>query len=68
MKKKYKLRKWVKIVISAIIIIIGVVIYHYLAKLGAYASENTMSSIFICLGWFWLVFGQISMLYAIWEI
>lgn len=68
MKKKYKLRKWVKIVISAIIIIIGVVIYHYLAKLGAYGSKNGIGSIFICLGWFWFVFGQISMLYAIWEI
>ncbi len=67
MKKKVKLKKWVKVVITLIIISVSILLYHYLAKNGAYAVENTLGSIFICLGWFWLVIGQIIMLNLIWE-
>ena len=67
MKKKYRLKKWVKVVITLTLILVGIEIYHILGIKGAYASENTLGSIFICLGWFWLVAGQIMVLYVIWE-
>ena len=50
--KKYKLKKWVKVVITLILVSVGIVLYHFLANKGAYAVENTLGSIFICLGWF----------------
>lgn len=65
--KKYKLRMWVKVVITLILILVGIELYHILGIKGAYASKNTLGSIFICLGWFWLVAGQIMVLYVMWE-
>lgn len=67
MKKKYKLKKGVKVVITLILVSVGIVLYHILANKGAYAVESTLGSIFICLGWFWLLVGQIIAIYSIWE-
>ena len=50
--KKYKLKKWVKVAITLILVSVGIVLYQILANKGAYAVENTLGSIFICLGWF----------------
>lgn len=67
MKKRYKLKKWVKVVITLILVSVGIVLYQILANKGAYAVESTLGSIFICLGWFWLLVGQIMVIYTIWE-
>lgn len=67
MKKKIKLKKWVKVVITLILISVGIVLYHILANNGAYASKSVLGSIFICLGWFWLLVGQIMVIYTMWE-
>lgn len=67
MKKKYRLKPWVKVVITIALIIAGYVIYDMISINGALANESTLASIFICLGWFWLVVGQIMMLYLMWE-
>jgi hypothetical protein len=67
MKKKYKLKKWVKVVITLILVSVGIVLYHILGIYGAYASKSTLGSIFICLGWFWLLVGQIGIIYTMWE-
>lgn len=67
MKKKYKLKGWVKVAITVILISLGIIIYHIVSLNGAYATKSVIASIFICLGWFWLIFGQIMTLYFIWE-
>lgn len=67
MKKKLKLRLWVKVVITLILVIVGFIIYHYLGIKGSYIGENRLTNIFIYLGWFWLVAGQIMVLYVMWE-
>ena len=71
-KYKYKLKKDIKeiikkIIISIIMFIADVVIYHYLGILGHFAVENTWGSVFICVGWFWLLAGQFMAFYAMWE-
>ncbi len=65
--KKYKLKKWVRVVITLVIIVLGILIYRYLYFNGALAGKTSKDSIIILLGWFWLVIGQITVLYAIWE-
>lgn len=67
MKKKIKLKKWVKVVITLILVSVGIVLYHFLANNGAYAVKNTLGSIFIYLGWIWLLVGQIMVIYTMWE-
>ena len=67
MKKRYKLKKGAKVVITLITVSVGIVLYHILANKGAYASESTLGSIFICLGWFWLIVGEFGIIYSIWE-
>lgn len=64
--KRLRLKKWVKIVLTIIIIITSILIYHYLGVKGSYTTQNTMSSIFILIGWFWLIAGQLIVLEAIW--
>lgn len=67
MKKKMKLKKWVKVVITLILVSVGIVLYHILANKGAYASKNMWCSMLICLGWFWLIVGQIIVICTMWE-
>lgn len=67
MKKRYKLKKGAKVVITLILVSVGIVLYQILANKGAYAVESTLGSIFICLGWFWLLVGQIMVIYTMWE-
>lgn len=65
--KRYKLKSGVKVVITLILILVGFIIYHYLGIKGAYIGENRLTNIFIYLGWFWLIVGQIIVLYVMWE-
>ncbi len=69
---KYRLRREAKqiakkIIISIIMIIADVVIYHYLGVLGHLAVKNTWASAIICVGWFWLLAGQFMAFHAMWE-
>lgn len=67
MKKVYKLKLWVKVVITLTILVIGLEIYYYLLSNGANIGKNIVDSIFILLGWFWLIVGQIMVLKVVWE-
>lgn len=69
---KYRLRREVKrtalkIIISLIMIVADCVIYHYLGVLGHLMGENHLASIFIYVGWIWLLAGQFMAFYAMWE-
>ena len=67
MKKKLKLKKWGKVLISVIVIVIGVGIYSGLKTLGSEAGTNQIASILCITGWTYLVFVQIIVLSEIWE-
>lgn len=64
--KRLRLKKWVKIAITILIIVTDIIIYHYLGVKGSYIGENTLNNIIIPAGWFWLLFGQIIVFYSIW--
>lgn len=65
--KKYKLKRWVKVVITLMLIVSGILIYRYLGFLGAIEDKTTLGKVFLFVGWFWLLFGQIMMLSLMWE-
>lgn len=65
--KKRRLKKWAKILISAVIVIIGLFIYAKTGILGELAQDSTIYLLLCITAWIWLLFGQISLLYFIWE-
>lgn len=55
-----------KVVFTSLTIMLSVVIYVLMAKLGELASNNDIYQlVFIC-GWLWLLFGQIGVYVMIW--
>ncbi len=68
MKKKLKLKRWVKVIITGLIIGAGVVIYSGLKTLGSEASTSDFAGTLCIVGWFYLVFGQLGILVCIWEV
>ena len=67
LKRKLRMRKWLKIAITVFILIISCQIYYDLGVLGAVQDKTTLDSIMLLLGWFWLIFGEFMTLYLIWE-
>lgn len=67
MKKKLKLKRWVKVFITLVVVITGVVVYIELKDLGAKATESQVASTMCILGWGYLIFGQLSLLISLWE-
>lgn len=65
-KRKLKMRMWFKIFLTYFILFVGVQIYYNLSLLGS-NNNNLFDEIMLVLGWLWIVFGQISVLYFIWE-
>ena len=67
MKNKLKLKRWVKVVITLVVIVSGILIYSKLGDIGSEASTNTLASILCITGWTYLVFVQILVLAGLWE-
>jgi hypothetical protein len=67
MKKKLKLKRWVKVLTTLIVIGLGILIYSKLGDIGSEATTNTLASILCITGWTYLVFVQIVVLSGIWE-
>lgn len=65
--KKTRLRKWVKVVLSIMTIIASTLIYVLMAKFGAKVQSNIFYLGTAICGWIWLLFGQFSIYYFIWE-
>lgn len=68
MKKRLKLKRWVKVLITAIVIGAGIVIYSGLKTLGSEAGTSNFATTLCIVGWFYLVFGQIGILICLWEV
>ena len=66
MKRKMKMRKWLRILVSVFLIIIGIQLYYDLSLLGS-QQNSLFDEMILILGWIWLLFGQIGILYLLWE-
>ena len=66
MKRKMKMRKWLRILVSVFLIIIGIQLYYDLSLLGL-QQNSLFDEMILILGWIWLLFGQIGTLYLLWE-
>ena len=67
MKEKLKLKRWVKVVLTLILLILGIFIYSKVGILGELAQTDRGYQ-FICLGaWFWLLAGQMIAYNFIWS-
>ena len=67
MKKKLKLRKWVKVVITLIILGTGILIYLGVRGIGKEVTTNDLALMLCTTGWAYLIFGQVLFLYQLWE-
>ena len=77
MKKIYKIKRYklkegvkeiiVKLALTSFVGIIDIVLCHYLLFICSYTGFNSWSSVFILVGWFWLLAGQFMGLYALWQ-
>jgi len=66
MKKKLKLKRWVKVLISVIVVVAGILIYSKLRDIGSINNQFTLT---ICLlGWFYVLVGQVAILIGLWEL
>ena len=65
-KRRIKMKKGFKILVTIFILITSVQLYYDLAVLGQQQNSNFDIAMLV-LGWFWLIFGQISILHLIWE-
>lgn len=63
--KRRRLKKWVKILLIIMIILISALIYQKTGKFGELAQDNIFYRVICVSAWIWLLFGQI---WAIWFI
>lgn len=67
MKKKIKLKKAGKVLITALVIALGILIYSKLGDIGSEATTNQIANILCITGWTYLVFVQIVVLAGVWN-
>lgn len=65
--KKRKLKKWVKVAISLIVVMVGLLIYAKTGILGQLAQDSIIYLLICITAWIWLFLGQFSLLYFIWK-
>lgn len=64
---KLKLRKWVKVAITILVILFSTFVYVNEGTLGE-LGQNSNIYLYICItGWVWLFFGQMVVLSLLWE-
>ena len=65
--KKRRLRKWVKILLTIMTLVLSIIIYVLMAKFGEKAQESIIALVGIICAWIWLILGQFGVYYFIWE-
>lgn len=65
--KKRKLRKWVKVVLTIILIGVWIVVYDKLGILGNLAQTSNFYLAIDTLAIFYISMGNFIMLYLVWE-
>lgn len=64
---KKRLKKWVKVVITLLVIHISFFIWKQTGILGSLAQRDTFYLILCVASWMYLVFGQVLIYEKIWE-
>lgn len=62
-----KLKRWVKVVITALLLMLGLVIYIRLDYWGFLARSSKFYELVSIIGWFWLIIGQMAVYARIWR-
>lgn len=65
--KKMKLRKWVKVVLTILVILVSFKIYAEMGQIRTKAVSSINYQVIAVLGWTWLLMGQIWVYSIIWE-
>lgn len=65
--KRLRLKKWVKVVLTIVTLMISVIAYLKSAEYGILAQTQSTYEL-LCIGiWFWLLAGQMIILSLVWE-
>ena len=67
MKKKTQLKKAGKVLITALVIALGILIYSKLGDIGSEATNSKLALTLCFLGWFYVLFVQFAILIGLWE-
>lgn len=62
-----KLRKWVKVVLTILVILVSFKIYAEMGQIHTKAVSSINYQVIAILGWTWLIIGQIWVYSIIWE-
>lgn len=62
-----KLRKWVKVVLTILVILASFKIYAEMGQIRTKAVSSINYQVIAILGWTWLIIGQIWVYSIIWE-
>lgn len=62
-----KLRKWVKVVLTILVILVSFKIYAEMGQIRTKAVSSINYQVIAVLGWTWLLMGQIWVYSMIWE-
>ena len=64
---KKRLKKWVKVVITVLVGVAGIMLWKQAGTVGELAQTSTTYFILCLLLWFYLLVGQILILKLLWE-
>lgn len=62
-----KLRKWVKVVLTMLLLTLSLIIYMKLDYWGFLARSSNFYVVVSIIGWFWLIVGQMVIYSRIWR-
>lgn len=62
-----KLRKWVKVVLTMLLLTLSLIIYMKLDYWGFLARSSNFYVLVSIIGWFWLIVGQMVIYSRIWR-
>ena len=62
-----KLRKWVKMVLTMLLLILSLIIYMKVDYWGFLARSSNFYVAVSIISWFWLIIGQIAIYSRIWR-
>jgi len=65
--KKRKLKKWVKVVLTILVMLMSLLIYIKIGEFGALAQSSVFYQFMTISGWFWLLTGQFIIYTKIWD-
>lgn len=65
--KKRRLKKWVKVFITIILLLFSMWMYSKCGILGQMAQSNGFYEALVIMAWVWLLFGPVSVLMLLWE-